>query len=480
MTTPFPHTMDFIGFNAPSRIEADVFDLVVHGEIPKEINGAWYRCIPDPQYPPRLGEDTFLSGDGMVGRFWFENGHVDYSQRYVKTERLEADRAARKSLFGSYRNPYTDDPAAKGIERGAANTTPIYHAGKLLALKEDSRAVELDPVTLETVGRYDYEGQLKSPTMTAHTRLDPDTGELFAFGYEAGGLASRDVAFWVVDKNGQLVREEWFEVPYCSLMHDFIVTKEHVLFPVFPTTADLDRLKSGGAHWIYEPDKPAHVGIMPRNGSVSDMRWFTYDANTASSFHFMNGFTEGELVHMDFGLSQVNPFPFIQKASGIEVDPATVRSNYVRWTFDLSKPDTAPEMTIKGPPGDFPRVADKDFMKDYEIGYYERFDPSRPPNIVGPVGAGFNTVSRLNMKTGDLKSLVMDERSTVQEHVHIPSSKPDHEGYLAFVVDLHDVMGSEIWIVEAERPEDGPIARIESPFRLRCQVHGNWVAADAF
>ena len=35
MTKLFPATMDFSGFNAPTRIEADVFDLIVDGEIPR-------------------------------------------------------------------------------------------------------------------------------------------------------------------------------------------------------------------------------------------------------------------------------------------------------------------------------------------------------------------------------------------------------------------------------------------------------------
>jgi len=28
--------------------------------------------VPDPQYPPKLGKDTFLSGDGMVRSFAFD------------------------------------------------------------------------------------------------------------------------------------------------------------------------------------------------------------------------------------------------------------------------------------------------------------------------------------------------------------------------------------------------------------------------
>lgn len=477
MTSEFPQMMDFSGFNAPMRVECDLYDLVIEGELPREINGHWYQCVPDPQYPPMLGHDTYLSGDGMVRLLRFENGHVDLKIRYVQTERLRNDRAARRSLYGLYRNPYTDDPSVRSKGRGAANTTPVWHGGRLLALKEDSRAVELDPHTLETRGVWDYDGKLRSETMTAHTRLDPETGELYFFGYEAGGLATRDVAYCVADRDGKLIREDWFETPYVALMHDFVVTRKHAIFPVFPTTADLERIKAGGPHWIFEPDRDAYVGVMPRDGSVRDMRWFRRPA--CMSFHFMNAFTEGQRVHMDFGLSSTNPFPFIREASNIHVSPDQVRSSYVRWTFDLSQPGETIEERVIGPPGDMPRIAEKDFMVDYEVGYYQRFDPAvGPPLIAGPVGAGFNNVSRLSIKTGELRNLPMDRRSTVQEHVHIPSRQPGHEGYLAFVVDLHDTQLSEVFVVEAEHPERGPIARIKSPLRLRVGVHGNWVPAE--
>ena len=67
MTTAFPATPDFSGHNAPSRIECDIFDLVVEGTLPAEFEGSWYRSVPDPQYPPLMGDDTYLSGDGLPG-----------------------------------------------------------------------------------------------------------------------------------------------------------------------------------------------------------------------------------------------------------------------------------------------------------------------------------------------------------------------------------------------------------------------------
>ena len=476
MTKAFPQTMDFAGYNAPSRLECDVWDLVVEGEIPEEIEGTWYRSIPDPPYPPLLGDDTFISGDGMVSSFRFENGHVDFKMRYVQTDRYKAQKAARRGLYGKYRNPYTDDPSVRGKGRGAANTTPIYHGGKLLALKEDSRGWELDPHTLETVGEYSFGGKMKSQTMTAHTRPDFDTGELFFYGYEANGIATRDIAYCIADKNGNLVKEEFFEAPYCALMHDFVVTKKHAIFPVFPTIADFDRIKSGGDHWVFHRDKPTYVGVMPREGSTKDMRWFKADARMA--FHFMNGFSEGDKVHMDFGVSNVNVFPFILKASNIQIQPWEMKGGVVRWTMDLSKPGDEVVETMLSSPADFPRVADKDHMKDYDIGYNQAFDPQvAPPLPVGPVGAGFNTINRLEIKTGRKRSLKMDQQSTVQEHIHVPSQKAGHEGYLIFVVDRHHEPYSQVWVVEAEHLDKGPIAVIHLPVRLRSQVHGNWVPA---
>jgi carotenoid cleavage dioxygenase-like enzyme len=476
MTHPFPNTMDFSGYNAPSRVECDVYDLVIEGAVPAEINGSWYQSVPDPQYPPMLGHDTFLSGDGMVRLLRFENGHVDFRQRYVRTERFTNERRARRSLYGLYRNPYTDDPSVRGRGRGANNTTPIYHGGRLLALKEDSHAVELDPHSLETIGTWDYGGKLRSETMTAHPRLDPRTRELYFFGYEASGLASRDVAFCVANPDGELVREEWFEAPYCASMHDFAVSEEHVVFPVFPTTADRARIEAGGPHWIWEPDKDSFVGVMPRAGSVRDMRWFRGPARSA--YHFMNAHTEGSRVHLDFGCSKVNPFPFILEATGLEVRPQERGSQFVRWTFDLSKREEHWEEYVLGPGGDMPRIAEKDFLIDYDVGYYQTFDPSvGPPLIAGPVGAGFNTIMRIEVKSGKVKRLAMDQRSTVQEHCHIPSQQPGHEGYLLFLVDRHDVGLTEAFVVEAQHLDRGPIARIYFPLRLRVGVHGNWVPA---
>jgi carotenoid cleavage dioxygenase len=118
-------------------------------------------------------------------------------------------------------------------------------------------------------------------------------------------------------------------------------------------------------------------------------------------------------------------------------------------------------------------------MKPYDIGYYQSYDPKfGPPLVVGPVGIGFNTINRLNNKTGEIRQYSAGPGTTVQEHIHIAAKEPGHEGWLLFIVDQHESHHTEAHLLEAEHPEKGAIARIMIPYRLRSQVHGTWVPEE--
>ena len=45
--------------------------------------------------------------DGSISAFRIHDGHVDYQQRYVKTDRFMEETKYRRNLFGKYRNPFT-------------------------------------------------------------------------------------------------------------------------------------------------------------------------------------------------------------------------------------------------------------------------------------------------------------------------------------------------------------------------------------
>lgn len=483
----FPATPDWSGLNEPIGKEVSLKGLTAsEGEIPADVVGAFFRAVPDPQFPPFFMPDTALSDDGMVSRVLFHaDGTVDYDIRYVQTARYKAEHEAGERLFGRYRNPYTDKPEAAGIQRTVSNTTPVWHAGRLIMTKEDGPGQLIDPHTLETIGEYDFGGVLKSQTMTAHVRVDPETGEMFAYGYEVDGLASPKMAYWWTDKDGKLVREQWFDVPYCSMLHDFVITKNYAIFPLQPTTADLDRIKAGGPHWVHHQDLENLIAVMPRYGDVSEIKWFRGPAG-ASSFHYMNAFEGADgKIHFDHHCTDTIAFPFIQADSGINVPPWELGGGFQRWTVDYNGNDDRVEIAMLGPPGDMPRIADADQGRPYKRGWYCSMNPQPmgPPVMGGVVGAMFSALLRKDFVTGEIVGYNLPPMHGMSETVHVPSSEEGHEGWLLSVVDHETAPGQfehAIWIWNAGAIFMGPVAKIPIPTRMRPQVHGWWVPMAAY
>jgi Retinal pigment epithelial membrane protein len=56
----FPDLPQFSGFMKPSRFEGIVDNLEIIGEIPAEIDGTFYRVMPDPHFPPFVKDDPVL------------------------------------------------------------------------------------------------------------------------------------------------------------------------------------------------------------------------------------------------------------------------------------------------------------------------------------------------------------------------------------------------------------------------------------
>ncbi|MCJ2181801.1 carotenoid oxygenase family protein [Novosphingobium sp. 1949] len=477
--TDFPQTVHFTGTNTPVGIEWSASNLEVTGTIPEEIDGAFFRAVPDPAHAPMFEDEIALSADGMIAKFDIHGGHVDYAIKFVETERYALEKAARKALFGRYRNPYTDDPSVAGKDRTVANTTPVWHAGRLLMTKEDGLGYEIDPETLETLGRFDYYGALKSQTFTAHPRIDPVTGEMFFFGYEAGGLASLDVAYGIADKHGNLVSEQWFKQPYCSTIHDFLITERYAIFPIFPTTADLDRIAAGGPHWAHQQELESWVGIMPRYGKVEEMRWFK-GPKGVSAFHFLNAYEEGDFVHLDVCLSDTCAFPFMREAGGVDRAQQDVGGGLTRWSFDMGKPGESFESRVIGPPGDMPRIPDASQGRLHRKGWYLTINPQGgPPVLGGPVGVSFNMLLQIEPSNGRIEALPLGPGMAINEPVHVPSADPEKEGWLLTVVDKQvgeNRFDSELWVIDAGAIAAGPVARVAMPMPMRAQVHGWWVS----
>lgn len=479
----FPDTPAFTGTMTPNRFEAEVRDLVVEGEIPAGMNGAFYRVQPDPQFPPLLGDDISFNGDGQVTMFHFHDGIVDLKHRWVHTDKFKLERAAGRALFGAYRNPLFDDPSVKGRYRGTANTNVIGHAGRLYALKEDSPPVLMDPVSLDTVGYWDFDGRMTGQTFTAHPKIDPATGQMIAFGYAAKGLLTRDIVYYEISPEGELTKETWFELPYYCMMHDFGVTRDYAVFHVVPCVGSWERLEKRMPHFGFDTKKDIFLGVLPRAGTASDLRWFTAPNLFAS--HVMNAFNDGAKIHFDIPVAAGNMFPFFPDVDGKPFDPVKAHSYLTRWTVDLaSTGDRFESMTrLTDMIGEFPRIDDRYAMGPYRHGWLLVMDLEQPCHLKGgrsAAGLLMNTLGHYDHHTGESKKWFCGPVSSLQEPCFVPRSAdaPEGDGYIVAVENLLEQNLSNLLVFEATRVEEGPVAKIRLPLRLRFGLHGNWTPAD--
>jgi carotenoid cleavage dioxygenase-like enzyme len=471
------------GFFAPTRFEADVYDCEVIGKIPTDIAGAFVRLGGDWFYPPKSPDDSPFNVDGYVSMFRFKNGVVDFKGRWVKTPRFLADRAAHKQLFGMYRNPFTDDPSVKKLDRTVSNTTPLAFAGKLFTLKEDSLPYEINCNTLETIGPWNFHGKYKSLTFTAHPKVDPVTGEMICYGYEATGLETNDVFLYTINKRGDVTREVRFKVPYISMVHDIGLTQKHVIIPVYGFVTSMERLREGKVHWGWDSKAPSYVGVIPRDGEGKDIRWFK--GPERATVHTLNARTEGDKVILEAPIYDSNPFPFFPPIDGSPWDPQKARAFIRRNTFNLGSKDDGftEEKLFQMNVSDLGRVDDRYLSLPYRYAftaYTDRerpFDEARAGNLRGRVS---NCYGRFDLATGKLSSYFAGDTHSLQEVCFIPRSKSSEEGdgYIIGVASNYAEMRSELIIADAQHLEDGDVARVILPFRATAQVHGRWMGEN--
>lgn len=465
MARPFPPSKFLSGNFAPLRAECDAPDLVVYGELPRDLAGTLYRNGPNPLFPPR---DTYhpFAGDGMLHAFRIEDGRVAYRNRWVRTAKWRLEREAGEALFGTLGNPLTTDLRAVGTPFNVANTSVIWHGGRLLALEEGNPPVELDPDTLETRGPWTWEGRLHGP-MTAHPKVDPSSGEMLFFGYGVDGFGTATMSFQVVDAGGALAVAERFEAPYASMVHDFCVTTGHVVFPIFPATIDLARAMRGGPPIAWDPRLPTRLGVMRRRESTATLRWLT--AEPCYVFHPVNAFERDDAIVAD--MARYPALPGFAAFDGSRPDPAAAEARLERWVFAADgSSDGVRRAALDDLPMEFPRIDERFVGLPYRHAFYAASRQANAREI------RFDTVVHLDVDSGRRSLWSVPAGDLVSEPVFVPRriDAPEGDGWLLTVVYRAGDHRSDLVVLDAGDVAAGPIAAAALDIRVPQGFHGAW------
>jgi len=435
------------GNGAPVQEELTLTDLKVTGTIPAHLDGRYLRNGANPI--TGMSDHPFL-GDGMIHGVRLREGKAQwYRNRYVQTP----------YITDPTRNILDMDTGLGDMAMSKANTHIFGHAGKFLALEEGHFPYELDG-DLNTVGPTNYNGKLTG-SFTAHPKVCPLTGEMLAFGYY---FLEPYLTYLRVSPTGEMVQNTVITVGGPTMMHDFNVTENYVIFMDLPAVFDLDMAMRGELPIHWDDNYPARLGVMPRNGADADVKWF--DINPCYVFHPMNSYEEGDNIVID-----VARFSHIWRDSAMDFPPPVLW----RWVIN-TKTGKVSEEQVDDRPGEFPRVADSVIGRKHRFGY-EMSAPELGGSDSPLEDPG--AIIKYDRVTGARTSIELGKGRSPGEAVFVPAENPSSEddGYLMTYVFDKAKNTSDFVIFDAQTMSQEPIASVHLP-RVPFGFHGSWVDAS--
>ncbi|MCK6520332.1 carotenoid oxygenase family protein [Myxococcota bacterium] len=456
MNAPSPNP--FLSGNfAPVHDELDLTELEVVGALPPALRGDFVRVGPNPQHPPR-GRYHWFDGDGMVHSVRFDGRGARYKNRWVRTEGFLKEQERGEAIWSGLTEP-PDFSNPDGPFKNVANTAFVQFQGELWALWEGGAAHALRADDLGTLGVRDFGGALTHP-LTAHPKLDPETGELIFFGY-----APLPPYCWysVADASGALVFTREINLDVGVMMHDFAVTATRSIFMDLPVTMRLDRMMEGGPMMAWEPERGARFGVLPRHGDESQLQWFSRPA--CMIFHTANAYDDGDEVVLDAcRLERTDVLGGAEKTDGEGDD----RGRLTRFRFNL-KTGVSSEETLHPTPCDFPRVHPGRVGRPHRYTYAARLTSTDDgtPRMDG--------VIKFDHAAGRGVEQSWGPRRVGGEVVFAPrpGGEAEDDGWLLTFVFDEGAGRSELVVLQAQ--DLSLVARVLLPVRVPYGFHGDWV-----
>jgi len=338
-----------------------------------------------------------------------------------------------------------------------ANTHFVRHAGRYLALMEAGKPTEMTR-DLATIGEFDFGGRLEGP-MTAHPKIDPETGEMIFFGYSP---IPPYLQYYVADKRGEIVHHAVIDIPTPVLMHDFAVTRNYTIFLDSPVVFDVAAMFRGEPGIRWEPELGTRLGVLPRRGSARQVRWFEIDS--CSVVHFFNAWDHDRVI-------EIYAPSFNSMPGGLRFhDPEQTEEPYpCHWSIDLEA-GTVKGGRIDDCPGEFPRINDELACRQTRYLY----------NTLARDWAfefNFNGVIKYDLESGSSAQFVHGPGQTSGEHVFAPypDGCAEDDGWLLSVVSDQATRTSVLAVLDARDVAAGPVARVKLPRRVPIGFHANWL-----
>ncbi|NOX81402.1 MAG: carotenoid oxygenase [Alphaproteobacteria bacterium] len=442
-----------LGFQTPQdNLEGEL--QRISGRLPADLNGVLFRNGPAQFERDGVRLGHWFDGDGMIQRFAISDGKIRHRAKFVMTDKRRDEIKADRFLYSGFGFAPPNPKALKSAnDLNAANTSVIKIGSEVWALWEGGSPWRVDGDSLATIGRKTFPGEVDGVPFSAHPKQGPD-GEIWNFG----GFGNRCV-IWQLARDGALKNATLIELPSPSLMHDFAVTKNHVVLLMPPL------LWSGGGastlidQYSWQADKPFQVLVMDKN-DLSKRR--LYELPAKYMFHMGNAWEDGD------GVIRVDSFMFNDSRFATNTARELLQGQYSappesNLTMVTLYPDGRARLDALSGIGEFPR------MDPRRVGHQHRY-------TYGISGSG---VARWDWKTGRRSRYHYGADYWAEEPVFAPNPNRtgEDDGWVIATVLNTRKARTELSVFDARHIDAGPIATFACPYALPLGFHGIFAAA---
>ena len=326
------------------------------------------------------------------------------------------------------------------LKNGTANTGLTNHANRTFALVENNLPFKLktkgneELLDILSEGFDDFEGQL-GHEVSAHSKVDRETGELMAFGYNP---LKASIDYSLLDKHRKLVVKAELPVTCSRMIHDFPATENFIIIPDLamhfePKEAMLEKRFV----YQYHPEAPCRYGVFSRRNPEADKgQWFELPLEQHHMcFHFLNAYETQEngqdviVIHhccqKDVNLFVTQEHPFISDAEKNLVTLHETKLN--RTTGEVSFKQLHPNYV------EMPQINPNLMGKKHRFGYFAIGSKDfHPKDKDYRESAFFNGFMKYDFDTHQVKTVNYPDEMTAGEVGFYPrdESKAEDDGYL--------------------------------------------------
>lgn len=438
----------------------------IEGKVPRDLAGTLYRTAPGQKDTFGTPLNHLFDGDAYLAGFSFREGKVSLRGNFLDSPPRVEELKAGKMLYREFGTEPTGIEPRGGKNQPSVNV--IAWDGRLLGLSEGGHPTAIDPKTLKFEKYWDFYGTLApNISFTAHPKIDPATGEYYAYGIVQGrGLA---LTVFKMEKSGKLARVASIPQPGFFMIHDMALTKNHIVFVVPPVKYDLSKLMTGkvtiGSTVGYFEKEATRFIIIRKDGQGAPV---VINDRSGMVFHHGNAFERDGKIVID---SLVYPTGMVlERLANWNNDAYAPKDDLgarlTRFTIDPAKGviESRDELAEGG---EFPRF---DSRRTGEDARYLYFSEARDKTD----GSHFTGVVKHDTKTGKEMKFEAGKGRTFGEPVFVPKAGKTEESDGWLLVQGYDGARDRNFLEIRDAGTLDLAARVWTGIHFPLGFHGNF------